>query len=394
MKVLYFDCFNGISGDMTVGALLDVGVDRGVFAQKLSDLGLDGYTHEISSVSKAGIAATDFKVVLTKDEHEHRNLSDILNIIENSALTANVKAMAASVFKRLAEAEAKVHAVTTEEIHFHEVGAVDSIVDIVASCICIDMLAPDEIRCSAVYDGNGTTTCAHGEIPVPVPAVAELFAGSGARLAQKECAYELVTPTGAAIILTLANKFTTLPDMAINATGYGAGKRDTGSPNVLRVFLGEVREDDTASDEVVVIETNIDDCTGEILGYTAERLFDAGALDVYYVSIFMKKGRPAYMLTVLCRETEMETMREIIFKETSSIGIRYFRAYRECMQRETMRMSTEYGIADVKVARFDSIVKSAPEYESAKQLAEESDVPLRKVYDDITKQTEETLNKW
>ena len=357
MKILYLDCFNGISGDMTVGALLDLGIDRDIFAEQLAKLNLPGYQYEIHNVNKLGIAALHFAVKAEAEEEHGRHLSEIVGMISDSTLTDRTKELSISMFERLAQAEAKVHGTTPDKVHFHEVGAVDSIVDIVSTAICIDLLSPDMIYCSAVSDGAGFTSCAHGRIPIPVPAVMELFSGTDAKMVQTEIPYELVTPTGAVIATTLAQKFGKMPEMSVSFTGYGAGTRDMETPNVLRVFYGEASDEQQTRDEVLVLEANMDDVTGEILGYASEKLFEAGALDVSFTSIFMKKNRPAYQMSVLCYEADFEIMRDIIFKETTTIGLRYYRANRICMQRETMKMATEFGIADVKVSKYDSIVK-------------------------------------
>lgn len=394
MKILYLDCFNGISGDMTVGALLDLGIDRDIFAEQLAKLNLPGYQYEIHNVNKLGIAALHFAVKAEAEEEHGRHLSEIVGMISDSTLTDRTKELSISMFERLAQAEAKVHGTTPDKVHFHEVGAVDSIVDIVSTAICIDLLSPDMIYCSAVSDGAGFTSCAHGRIPIPVPAVMELFSGTDAKMVQTEIPYELVTPTGAVIATTLAQKFGKMPEMSVSFTGYGAGTRDMETPNVLRVFYGEASDEQQTRDEVLVLEANMDDVTGEILGYASEKLFEAGALDVSFTSIFMKKNRPAYQMSVLCYEADFEIMRDIIFKETTTIGLRYYRANRICMQRETMKMATEFGIADVKVSKYDSIVKSKPEFDSAKRLAESSGAPLRHVYDDVTGQTFNKVDRW
>lgn len=378
MKILYFDCFAGISGDMSLGALTALGVESAYLVSELGKLNITGWRLEISQVMKNGICANLASVILEREEHCHRAFKDICVIIDGSALSERVKKLSKNIFRRVAVAEAKVHGVPLEDVHFHEVGAVDSIIDIVGVAICVERLNPDRVMASVVNDGHGFVTCQHGKIPVPVPAVMEIFSDKKVKSRQIDVNQELVTPTGAAIITELAESFGLMPEMIVKKTGYGAGSRQLDIPNVLRATLGETYE---TSQTITVLETNIDDCTPEILGYVMEKLLNEGAKDVYFTNIQMKKNRPAIMLTVLCAEEAAADMERVIFRETSTIGIRSRRELRRCLPRETKRVSSAFGEVTVKEAVFEGVEKVSPEYESARLLAEANNVPLRSVYD-------------
>lgn len=443
MRILYFDCFSGISGDMTLGALLDLGINEKQFRDELDKLNLKGYRLEISKKLKCGIVGTDVNVVLTSeeeaehhhhdhhhdehhhhghhhnhndndhhhnhshndhhnhhhnhhndhghqpsnhhhhhDEHHHgRNLDDIVKLIEDSGLKEKVKDFSKKVFNEIAQAEARVHDKPLKEVHFHEVGAVDSIVDIVGVAICLDMLGIDVVYSSPLYDGQGFINCQHGTIPVPVPAVMEMLAGSEIPLIQTDAKTELVTPTGMGIIKCLAKSFGKMPPVKVLQAGYGMGKRETGGFNALRVVLGEFMEASHNHDEVVLLETNIDNMSSEILGYTMERLLENGALDVFYTPIYMKKNRPAVLLSVLTGKSEEKKLVEILLKETTTLGIRRSTTARYCMHRRTHEVETELGKARIKIAHQGEIIKAAPEYEDCAKLARESGLPLRGVYE-------------
>ncbi len=416
MRVLYFDCFSGISGDMTLGALLDLGLDSNAFLYELDKLNLRGYSVEIKKVVKNGISGTDVNVILEEDVHEHnhehhhahehdhthehhhehhhddthrhshsqpeRNLQAIENIINMSDLKPRVKAMSTKIFREIACAEAKVHGKSIDEIHFHEVGAVDSIVDIVGVCICIDMLGIEKIFASELHDGKGFVKCAHGLLPIPVPAVMEMLCNSRIPLISEDIPYELVTPTGIGILKVTCSAFGKMPPMSIEKTGYGMGKRDTGRFNALRAVVGSLYQQDTIpNDEVSILETNIDNMSPEILGYTMEKLFDSGALDVYYTPIYMKKNRPSVMLTVLAKCGEEQKFSDIIFRETSTLGVRLSRSSRFCMNRELVKVNTQYGDVRVKVASHGDIMKFSPEYEDCKDIASKTGLPINKVYE-------------
>ena len=352
MKVLYFDCSSGISGNMTLGALTEIIGDENYLVNELKKLNVDGYKIEISKKVKNGITGTYVDVMLEHDHehehhhhHEHRNLNDVNNIIDKSSLDDNVKDLAKKIFIRVARAESKVHNKPLEEVHFHEVGAIDSIVDIVGTAILINKINPDKVISSIVNDGYGFIQCAHGKMAVPVPATSEIFTDAGVKFRQIDIDTELVTPTGAAIIAELSDEFKVMPAMNVEKIGWGAGYKDIEIPNVLKGYLGKMDEKDNS---ICVMETNIDDSSGEILGYTSEKLFEEGALDVFFTPIFMKKNRPAYRLTVACKKGEMEKLQNIIFRETTTIGIRYRFEERKVLKREEAEIDTKYGKLKVK----------------------------------------------
>ena len=401
MKTLYFDCSSGISGNMTLGALVEILGDEQYLVEELKKLQVDGYHIEISKKVKNGITGTYVDVVLEdhhhhehehhheehhhehehehEHHHEHRNLHDVNHIIENSNLEEETKQLAKRIFRRVAEAESKVHHKSIEEVHFHEVGAIDSIVDIVGTAILINKIHPDKIISSVVNDGYGFIECAHGTMSVPVPATSEIFSKAGVKCRQIDIDTELVTPTGAAIISELATEFTVMPTMTVQKIGWGAGKKDLKIPNVLKLYLGEM-EETLKEQEIAVMETNIDDTTGEVLGYTAEKLMQNGALDVFFTPIYMKKGRPAYRLTVACRKEDIEKLQTIIFRETTTIGIRYRYEQRNVLPREKVEVETEYGVVQAKQVKLGEETYTYPEYESLKKIAEEKNIPLKDLY--------------
>ena len=400
MKTLYFDCSSGISGNMVLGALTEIISDEQYLIEELKKLNTDGYKIEISKKVKNGITGTYINVIVDgKDEyghehhiheheehhngseqhhhHEHRNLADVNKIIEESSFNEKVKDLAKRIFLRVAKAESKVHNKSLEEVHFHEVGAIDSIVDIVGTAILIDKINPDKIISSIVNDGYGFIECAHGTMSVPVPATSEIFANSNVKFRQIDVDTELVTPTGAAIIAELAEEFVNLPAMTTEKIGWGTGLKDLKIPNVLKVYYGDMQE---SNENFVVMETNVDDCSGEILGYTSEKLFKNGALDVFYTPIFMKKNRPAYKLTVACRKEDMFKLQNIMFRETTTIGIRYRFESRTELGREFEEIDTKYGKLKVKKVINNGETYIYPEYESMKELAEKNNIPLKELY--------------
>lgn len=392
MKTLYFDCSSGISGNMTLGALLEIVGDENYLLNELKKLNIDEYKIEISKKVKNGITGTYVDVILEHDHHkkdhheqhqhehhhhEHRNLNDVNTIIENSSLEEKVKELAKRIFLRVAKAESKVHNKPLDEVHFHEVGAIDSIVDIVGTAILIHKINPDKIISSVVNDGYGFIQCAHGLISVPVPATSEIFANSNVEFRQIDIDTELVTPTGAAIIAELATEFTTLPAMVTEKIGWGAGSKDLKIPNILKVYYGESEKQ---NENLVVMETNIDDCSGEIFGYTQELLFQNGALDVFFTPIYMKKNRPGYRMSVTCRKQDMFKLQNIIFRETTTIGIRYRFEYRTELQREMLEIDTKYGKIKAKKVLNNGEEYIYPEYESVKKLAKENNIPLKELY--------------
>lgn len=416
-KILYFDCSAGISGDMTLGALIDLGADKKVFLTELEKLHLKGYEIAFETTQRNAITATHVNVILTGQDqthdhthihehihdhghthehdhehthghehshdhehgHFHRSFRDIRQMIQNSELSKEVKDLSLRIFTRVARAEAKVHHKDMEEVQFHEVGAVDSIVDIVGSAILITMLKPDRICASVVQDGHGFVHCQHGMLSVPVPAVCEIFAESDALIRQIDVDTELVTPTGAAIISELADSFGTMPVMTIDKMGWGAGTKILKIPNLLKVTLGyqeTVSDNYTEQDEIMVLETNLDDCTGEMLGAAMEILMENGALDAFYTPIFMKKNRPAWCMTVLARPEDTEKMERLIFLHTTTIGIRRHLDQRRILKRKKAVVPTAYGELQVKRVALEDGYRDYPEYESAKKLAVETGKPL------------------
>ena len=386
MKTLYFDCSSGISGNMTLGALTEIIGDENFLIEELKKLNVHGYRIEISKKVKNGITGTYVDVILEHNHHnhdgehhhhEHRNLEDVNKIIDNSSLDEKVKDLAKRIFLRVAKAESKVHNKPLNEVHFHEVGAIDSIVDIVGTAILINKINPDKIISSVVNDGHGFIECAHGTMSVPVPATSEIFASSNVKFRQIDINTELVTPTGAAIIAELADEFTYLPEMVTEKIGWGSGLKDLKIPNMLKVYYGEMEK---PNEDIVVMETNIDDCGSEILGYTQELLFQKGALDVFFTPIYMKKNRPAYRMTVVCKKEDMKELQKIIFRETTTIGIRYRYEYRSVLKRKLDEIDTEYGKIKVKKVENDGENYVYPEYESIKEIATKNNIPLKELY--------------
>ncbi len=386
MTLAYFDCFSGISGDMTLGALVDAGVSIETLRSELSKINLPGYTITAEKVMRSGIAATKVNVDLDEKKQPVRHLSDIRKIIDNSLLSPAVKQKSVRIFERLAEAEATVHGTAPENVHFHEVGAVDAIVDIVGSVIGLDLLGITELSGSSINLGSGTIRSAHGTLPVPSPAASELL--KGVPVYSSAILFELTTPTGAAIISTLSSSFGPLLRMKINRIAYGAGNKDfPEQPNVLRLFIGEpvaAYEEDSS----VVIETNIDDMNPQAYDYIIEKLIKQGAQDVYLTPIIMKKGRPAILLSVLTDKTKSETVLDTIFRETTSIGVRIQEVGRKKLSREIREVETVYGTVHVKISkRGDEVLTVTPEDEDSRKIAEETQVPLKTVMEEAKKQT-------
>jgi uncharacterized protein (TIGR00299 family) protein len=381
MTLAYFDCFSGISGDMTLGALVDAGMSIDALRSELSKLNLPGYRITAEKVTRSGIAATKVNVDLDDKKQPVRHLSDIRTIIESSLLSQAVKQKSIRIFERLAEAEAKVHGTTPDNVHFHEVGAVDAIVDIVGSVIGLDLLGVAEILGSSINLGSGTIRSAHGTLPVPSPAASELL--KGVPVYSSSILFELTTPTGAAIISTLSSSFGPLPRMKINRIAYGAGNKDfPEQPNVLRLFIGEsvsAYEEDSS----IVIETNIDDMNPQAYDYIIEKLMEKGAQDVYLTPIIMKKGRPAILLSVLTDKTRIDVVLNTIFRETTSIGVRIQEVGRNKLTREIREVETVYGKVRIKVSkRGDEVLTVTPEYEDCRKIAEERQIPLKQVIEE------------
>ena len=379
-KIAYLDCFAGISGDMLLGALLNAGLSVDALRGELEGLGVAGWSLRDERVTRAGIAATKAHVDLAESPQPHRRLPDILGLIERSTLGAADKQRVASVFERLAAAEARVHGVERESIDFHEVGALDAIVDITGCVVGLRLLGIERLYCSALPAGGGTARSAHGTLPVPAPATLELIAMARAPLSASsgDRPMEMVTPTGAALVTTLAAF--ERPAMHVSAVGYGAGGRDPeGWPNVLRIWVGEAIE--PASPAMLLVETNIDDMNPEIYGYVQERLFAAGAADVWFQPIQMKKNRPGIMLSVLCGAEREDAMARILLRETSTLGVRVSPVSRHEAQRESFEFESSLGPAAVKVKRLPGEpLHVAPEYEACRRIAEASGMPLADVY--------------
>ena len=378
-RIAYLDCLSGISGDMTLAALVDAGVDLGAIQSGIDSLGIAGCRLVAQEVSKKGFRALQV-TVQHEPEHAHRHLHHIVELIDGSRLSEPQKELARRIFHRLAEAEAKVHGTTIEKVHFHEVGAVDSIADIVGAAIGWDLLAVDRIVASPVPTGRGTITIAHGRVSVPAPATGELL--TGIPLAESSVEAELTTPTGAAILATLADAFGPLPAMRVERIGYGAGQRDLEEqPNLLRLFVGEA-SDALDSDQVWVLETNLDDVAGELVGHCAAKLLEAGALDVYTSAIQMKKGRPGVKLSVLAEAAAIGRLEHVIFRETTTLGIRRWPAARHKLRRRPHQVETPWGAVEGKLGWLPGDPPSfSPEYESCRRVAEEHHVPLREVYE-------------
>lgn len=389
-KILYLECNSGISGDMTVGALLDLGADKEVLVKTLESLRLSGYHLHFGRTKKCGLDAYDFDVHLETEAvhehshehehiHEHRNIADIYEIIDRLDAGERVKSMARQMFDIVAEAEAKAHGIPLEEVHFHEVGAIDSIIDIISTAVCVDNLGVDKIIVSPLAEGSGSIRCQHGVIPVPVPATVNIASAHGLKLRMTDNEGEMVTPTGAAIAAALKTNDELPSACRILKTGMGAGKKELKQANVLRAMILS-EEEASAGDEMWVLESNIDDSTGEALGFAMESLLDAGAADVWYTPIYMKKNRPAYMLSVICKKSQIDTMEEILFIQTTTIGIRKYRAERTVLPREKRTVMTQWGEAEVKVCQYKDREFSYPEYESVKSLCKKSGLDYQTVY--------------
>ena len=383
MKLAYFDCFSGISGDMTLGALVDAGCSLELLRSGLQGLQIPGWTISSEKVWKNGMAAT-FVHVATEDQTKHRSLSAILEIFEKSQLSESVGKNAAAIFRKLGEAEASVHDVALEKIHFHEVGAVDAIVDIVGACIAFDALGIEKFACSPLNVGGGTAKMSHGVLPVPAPATAKLLQGKPTY--SNGVQRELVTPTGAAIVSTLCDTFGPQPQMTVSAIGYGAGSMELeGQPNVVRIMIGEAADKVIAGfdEEISVIEANLDDMNPQIYGYFLEKALAAGALDVYTTPVQMKKNRPGTLLTLLCKPQDTNSLMSLVFAETTTFGARTYRAQRRTLPRESVSVHTQFGDVRVKLSRLNGrILHVAPEFDDCRKLAVEKNIPLQRIFNE------------
>ncbi len=386
MKILYYDCFSGISGDMNLGAMLDLGVDASCLKEALKKLRLDGYELRIRRDERRGIGGTRVEVLLPSVDSSpiRRNYRDIVHLVEKSGLAGEIQNTALAIFTKIAEGEAKIHGCKPEEVHFHEVGAVDSIVDIVGAAICLEFLKVDRILSSPVEVGGGFVRCAHGVLPVPAPATAEIL--RGIPLKTGAVPFETTTPTGAAILAATVDCFTDRMDFTPGKIGYGIGQRDTEIPNVLRIFLGEM-EADRAGEEVTVqaawmVECNLDDMSPELYEPVMEALLRKGALDVFLTPILMKKSRPAVTLSVLCDPEKVKEVEEVLWLQTTTFGLRSYRVEKTMLKRTFSRVETKYGPVSLKQAWYcGRRIKSKAEYEDCKRLAEEKGVSVREILD-------------
>lgn len=412
-KILYLECNSGISGDMTVGALLDLGADRAVLENALESLGVGGYHLHFGRTLKCGLDAFDFEVHLEEDHeqshehgedhhhkhshehahahsHTHRNLPDIYEIIGRLDSNDEVKALAKKMFLIVAEAEAKAHGLPVDEVHFHEVGAIDSIVDIISVAVCLDNLGIKDVVVSPLAEGHGQIRCQHGVIPVPVPATANIASAHGLLLRMTGQEGEMVTPTGAAIAAAVRTRDKLPAACRMINTGMGAGKKEFTHANVLRAMLLET--DGEAEDEMWVLESNIDDCGGEMLGFAMEMLLDTGAADVWSTPVCMKKNRPAYMLSVLCREDLIPKLEAVIFEHTTTIGIRRYSVARTVLERRKAVAETRFGKAEVKICTGNGKTYFYPEYESVRTICKEQQVDFQTVYYEVRRAAEEMEN--
>jgi uncharacterized protein (TIGR00299 family) protein len=392
--IAYFDCFSGISGDMTLGAFIDLGVPLKWLKENLDRIPLTGFDVSVDTVTRNGITAKSAHVRVECNKTS-RDYAQIRSLIENSPLPRNVKQMSHDIFERMADAEAHIHGCSRDHVHFHEVGGIDAIVDIVGTALCINYLNIKKVFSSSIPLGKGFVTCAHGTLPVPAPATIEIL--KGVPVYGTKIPHELVTPTGAAIIVTLAESYGEMPDMIIEKTGYGAGKRDIESiPNLLRVMAGTDSCGETAKrsphqkDTIVVLETSIDDMNPEVFGFLMDRLFEEGALDVCWIPVFMKKNRPGTLVQVLCRRNRKDVLIDCILSETSSLGVRPYDAQRSMLRRESIIMNSAYGEIRVKrILEGNGGLRIVPEYEVCKKIALEKNLPIRMVYDTIMKSLHE-----
>lgn len=387
----YFDCFSGISGDMTLGAMVDLGVPIEGLIDQLRRLPLENFDIKVTPAQRNGISAKFVKVEAF-DDQAARNFSQIRALIENSPLTDWVKSTSLQIFQKLAEAEARIHSCSIEAVHFHEVGGIDAIVDIVGTALGLEYLAVKKIIASPIPLGKGFVTCSHGKLPVPAPATLGIL--KNIPVYGTTIPHELVTPTGAAIISVLAQGFEAMPDMIIRKIGYGAGQRDLDDrPNLLRIILGSEPQASTAlpesllADRIEIIETSIDDMNPELFGHLMERLFEDGALDVCWIPIYMKKNRPATMLQVLCKHDRRDILIYRILSETTTLGVRFYESGRRLLERDQLVIATSYGkIAVKRVKDPQGRIRIIPEYDVCQKIARERDIPLRIVYDTVARE--------
>ncbi|MFQ5957488.1 MAG: nickel pincer cofactor biosynthesis protein LarC [Candidatus Brocadiales bacterium] len=385
MRIAYFDCFSGASGDMILGSLVDAGLDSGLLAQELKKLSLSPHSISFKKVLRTGIAGTKFDVLPEQGSNgtgRYLSFRELCTPVKESGLSEKIITDSLSILKRLGEAEAKVHNTTLDDVHFHEIGALDTILDVVGAIAAFNKLGVEDIFFSPLPTGSGFVDCEHGRLPVPAPITLELLRGQRLVSGPASRGHELTTPTGAAILTTLGKCTESCPDISLEATGYGAGSRDNPeTPNLLRVLLGDLSPV-VRNDEVWVLETNIDDMTGEMCGYATDKLLKAGAVDVYTTAIQMKKNRPGILLTAIVPEGAKEAVEKVLFQETTTFGVRCYKTSRKVLSRSFTEVETRYGPIKIKVGRFNGQIKNiSPEYEDCRLIAERNAVPLRSVYE-------------
>lgn len=383
MKILYYDCFSGISGDMNLAAMIDLGLNKNFLLSELKKLKLSGYTIRFSKEQRSGITGTRVDVITDPSENQiRRNLSDIEKIIDTSDLNKQVKSLSKRIFQKLGKAEAHVHNKPISKIHFHEVGAIDSIIDIVGAAICYDYFQFDKIFASSVELGGGFIKASHGVLPVPAPATVEILKNIPTKIGGAN--FETTTPTGAAILSTLVNDFADKIELVIHKTGYGIGHKVTESPNLLRVYVGETdsvkNSDKQKESEACMIECNIDDMNPEWYDFIMEKLFDQGVQDVFFTPLMMKKNRPAIKISVLCSPDQMNKVKELLFTETTTLGLRSYKVNKTALERKLSKLSTDYGEVTIKSSYYQNkLLHSKPEYEDCKRIAKERNIPIREV---------------
>ncbi len=397
MKTLYFDCFAGAGGNMILGGLISLGVETKHLTDEISKLNISDFGIEFNEVNRAGIGSVHARTIY-EEEKTHRHLSDIQKIIETSDLSETVKIRSVKIFKNLAKAEAKVHGIELEKVHFHEVGAMDAIIDVVGACVGFEILGIEKFVCSKIHVGSGFVNIAHGKYPVPPPAVAELL--SGIPIYSTEIVGELITPTGAAIISTLCDKFDEIDNFLSEKIGYGAGTREYENfPNTLRLMLGEyspqsrrnaegfkskTNDQKLKTESLLLIETNLDDISGEVLGFVMEKAFELGALDCWFTPIQMKKNRPATMVSILCSLQDKEKFAELLYTETSTLGVRIKQIERECLPRRIEKIDTQFGKVKFKIAEFNGkIVSRKPEFENIKKIAKKTGKSIIEIIEEL-----------
>jgi len=391
MRIAYFDCFSGVSGDMILGALLDAGLDRRELESELGKLKISGYKIKAEKTARKGISGTKFSLDIIEQNVE-RSLKDITRIVDQSDLDDDIKDLSKKTFQELATVEAKIHGKSINEIHLHEVGGLDSIIDVVGSFIAVKKLGIKATYSSKIHVGAGFVECRLGVLPLPAPATLEIL--KGVPIYSKGIEAELATPTGVCVLKTLSRSFGIMPEMRVEKIGYGAGSRDLEIPNLLRVYVGETSQGGYEREEAILIETNIDDMSPELLAYASEILLKQGALDVFMTPIFMKKNRAGTMLSVLTTEDKLDDILSTVFRETTTLGVRIHRLERKKLSREIMSVATRFGEIKVKIGKIgDQIKNIAPEYESCKEIAQRQEIPLKDVYDEAKEAARKALFK-